>query len=342
VTEQPVILGSLSAAMDGGFPAIAPLALAVARAHGEWDARPVEPAAEPLDGELLEAYLDRLGVDAAAPSFEALRELHRRHVERVPYETLWIQSGELWDVDPYRSARRIAFDGRGGYCYHLNGALAEVLRALGYAVDRHVGSVRASGMPEAESLGNHVVLTVRDLPTDDNAEGTWYVDAGLGDAMHEPLPLRIGTYRQGPFDLTLERPMEHPDQWRLVHDPGGGFDTMTWDLSRVPMDVFDERHGWLSTSPTSGFVRVAMAERRYATRVDVIRGLVRTQVGDGASAQQIYTERDEWFSVLADDFGLRFEASAPEVVDRLWQRVQASHREWEAQEAGVSHASHDD
>lgn len=290
---------------------------------------------------MLKAYLDRLGVDAAPPSFEALRELHRRQVERVPYETLWIHSGELWDVDPCSSVRRIALDGRGGYCYHLNGALAEVLRTLGYAVHRHVGSVRAAGMPEAESLGNHVVLTVHDLPTDDNPEGTWYVDAGLGDALHEPLPLRSGTYRQGPFDLTLERPVEGPDQWRLVHDPDGGFDTMTWDLSTVAMDVFDERHEWLSTSPTSGFVRVAMAERRYATRVDVIRGLVRTQIGEEASAPQTYTKRDDWFSVLADDFGLRFEASTPEAVDRLWQRVQASHREWEAQDADASSASHD-
>jgi N-hydroxyarylamine O-acetyltransferase len=88
----------------------------------------------------------------------------------------------------------------------------------------------------------------------------------------------------------------------------------------------------LSTSPTSGFVRVAMVERRYATRVDVIRGLVRTQVGDGAPAEQTYARREDWFSVLADDFGLRFYASAPEAIDHLWDRVQASHREWEAEQ----------
>jgi arylamine N-acetyltransferase len=290
----------------------------------------VQGAAEPLERDVLRAYLDRLGVDAAPPSVEALRELHRRQVESVPYETLWIHSGELWDVDPRESVRRIALEGRGGYCYHLNGALSEILRALGYTVDRHFGSVRANGMPEPQSLGNHVVLTVRDLPTDDNPDGIWYVDAGLGDAMHEPLPLRAGSYRQDPFELVLERPADHPAQWRLVHDPGGGFDTMTWGLAPVTMDVFDERHRWLSTSPESGFVRVAMAERRYATSVDVIRGLVRTQVGGQGRVEQTYTRREEWFSVLDDDFGLRFDASSPESVDRLWERVRASHREWEA------------
>jgi len=292
----------------------------------------VQASAEPLERALLGAYLDRLGVDTAPPSFEALRELHRRHVESVPYETLWIHSGERWDVAPRESVRRIALCGRGGYCYHLNGAFAEVLSALGYAVGRHVGSVRARGMPESQSVGNHVALTVRDLPTDDNPDGIWYVDTGLGDAMHEPLPLRAGTYRQGPFDLRLERPLDVPAQWRLVHDPRGGFDTMTWGLAPVAMHVFDERHQWLSTSPTSGFVRVAMAERRYANGVDVIRGLVRTQIGDRPSAGETYTRREDWFSVLADDFGLRFDASSPEAIDQLWERVQANHREWEAHE----------
>jgi arylamine N-acetyltransferase len=291
--------------------------------------RTIAAPAGPIDDELLRAYLDRLGVEATRPSYEALTEIHRRQVERIPYETLWIHSGELWDVDPHDAVRRIALDGRGGYCYHLNGALAEVLHALGYAVERHVGSVRATGMPEAESAGNHVVLTVRDLPTDDNPEGVWYVDAGLGDALHEPLPLVTGTSRQGPFELTLEHPDRSSARWRLVHDPAGGFDTMTWDPPTVTMDVFEERHRWLSTSPTSGFVRVAMAERRDASGVDVIRGLVRTRVGDGAGAQQIYMRREDWFGVLAEDFGVRFDASAPEAVDELWQRVQASHREWE-------------
>jgi arylamine N-acetyltransferase len=285
-----------------------------------------------LATELLTAYLDRLGIDAEAPSADALRELHRRHVESVPYETFWIQSGERWDVDPRESVRRIALEGRGGYCYHLNGALSEMLRSLGYSVDRHVGSVRAAGMPEAQSVGNHLVLTVRDLPTDDNPDGVWYVDAGLGDAMHEPLPLRAGQYRQGPFQLTLaERPTRSGSEWTLVHDPIGGFDSMTWELAPVTMDVFGERHEWLSTSPTSGFVRVAMAERRYADHVDVIRGLVRTQVGHGAGAEQAYTRRADWFSVLADEFGLRFDASTPDAVDQLWARVEANHREWESQ-----------
>jgi hypothetical protein len=41
-----------------------------------------------------EAVLVRLGVLARPPSVEALFELHRAWVERVPYETTWIALGE--------------------------------------------------------------------------------------------------------------------------------------------------------------------------------------------------------------------------------------------------------
>lgn len=70
----------------------------------------------------------------------------------------------------------------------------------------------------------------------------------------------------------------------------------------------------------------------------VIRGLVRTQVGDEAVGQTIYTRRDDWFSVLADDFGLRFDASPPDALERLWERVQANHRDWEAREGEATTA----
>jgi N-hydroxyarylamine O-acetyltransferase len=284
----------------------------------------------PLDPELQAAYLHRLGLDAEPPSAEALQRLHRRQVERVPYETMWIHAGEAWGTDPLDSARRIALHGRGGYCYHLNGAFGALLRSLGYAVSGHVGGVHGPGGPDAASTGNHLVLMVAALSTDENPAGVWYVDAGLGDALHEALPLRAGVYVQEPFRLVLDEPGDRAGEWHLTHDPAGGFTGMSWSTADAELDDFTEKHEWLSTSPASGFVQVAMAERRDATGVDVIRGLVLARVGAGGGSREPLTQRDEWFAALADVFDLRFDAGPPEARDHLWNRVLAGHRAWEA------------
>jgi arylamine N-acetyltransferase len=294
-----------------------------------WNARVVDgPAA--IDVGLRDAYLRRLGLESEPPSVEALQRLHLRQVERIPYETLGIHAGERRGVDPVESATRIALQGRGGYCYHLNGAFSEVLRSLGYAVTRHVGGVHGPDGPDADSAGNHVVVTVSGLPSDDNPGGVWYVDAGLGDAMHEALPLVAGVYEQRPFQLVIEAVDDGVDDWHLKHDPSGGFVGMRWRADAAEMRRFATKHEWLSTSPESGFVRVPMAELRDATGVDVIRGLVRARIGEGAVSHEPLTSRREWFACLADVFGLRFDATAPEALDRLWDSALEAHRAWEA------------
>jgi hypothetical protein len=83
----------------------------------------------------------------------------------------------------------------------------------------------------------------------------------------------------------------------------------------------------LSTSPDSNFVRLATAQRRDATGGDVLRGLVLTRVGEGATSRDALTERADWFAALADVFQLRFDGADPQRLDHLWNRCLATHRE---------------
>ena len=294
--------------------------------------------------DVADRYLARLGVDAEPPSAEALARLHRAHAERVPYETLWIHLGQRWGVDPAASVRRIATAHRGGYCFQLNGAFGALLEALGYAVARHVGGVHGPSGPSGPSgdeMTNHLVLTVAGLPTADHPGGTWYVDVGLGDALHEPLPLRAGTHRQGPFTLALE-PVDRSRRdggaagdpvgdWHLTHDPSGAFAGMSWHAAPTGMDAFADRHAWLSTSPESGFVRVLTVQRRDATGVDILRGLTLRRVGAGAAEATITTPA-ELADALGDVFGLDLAAAEPDPAARaaLWERLHATHVAWQA------------
>jgi N-hydroxyarylamine O-acetyltransferase len=279
--------------------------------------------------DLRDVYLARLGLEAEPPSADALFRLHRAHAERVPYETLWIHLGEVWSVDPEASVERIATAGRGGYCFHLNGAFSELLYELGYDVVRHVGGVRAREGATEEDMANHLVLTVHGLPDDSNPDGDWYIDVGLGDALHEPLPLRAGDYTQGPFRLVLAPPAGELGDWDLTHDPAGWFPGMTWSSDPASMDQFEARNQFFATSPDSSFVKVLCAARRQRDGVDMLQGLRLRRIGTGAS-DTIVSDAAELAEALTDVFGLPAVDPGAEPFAALWTRAVVAHEEWEA------------
>jgi len=277
-----------------------------------------------------DAYLDRLGVKAEPPSVDALCRLHRAHVERVPWETLWIQQGARWGSEIRTSVQRIATTTRGGYCFHLNGAFSALLGSLGYRVTLHVGGVHGPDGPSPADLTNHLVLLVHDLPSDSNPVGIWYVDVGLGDALYEPLPLQAGRYHHEPFELALDPVEQGLGDWHLTHDEHGSFTGMSWSATPTGIASFARRHEWLSTAPESGFVRNLVVQRRDAGSITVLRGLVLRRIGLGAS-EMVLTSRDELFDVFADTFGLDLGDLDAAQRAGLWERVAAAQAEWEAQ-----------
>ncbi|WP_213450992.1 arylamine N-acetyltransferase family protein [Rhizomonospora bruguierae] len=266
-------------------------------------------------------YLARLGVaHPGPPSVVGLHALHRAHVERVPYETLRIHLDSPTTVDPAESAARVVA-GEGGYCFHLNGAFSALLAALGYDVRWHVAGVQPHGVPEpVGASGDHLALTVHGLPG-----GDWLVDVGLGDGLYEPLPLRPGRYRQGPFAYALAPSSVIPGGWRFAHDPSGGFLGMDFGMPLAGPADLAANHRRLSTDPESGFVRVFTAQRRRADAVDVLRGCAFSTLSAAGRSRREVTGRGEWLALLAEVFGLR---PAPAEADRLWRRVGAAHRAW--------------
>ncbi len=277
--------------------------------------------------DLCTAYLARLGLDPEPPSAAALGRLHRAHVERVPWETLWIQCGDAWNTDPTESARRITTSGRGGYCFHLNGGFSWLLDDLGYDVRRHVGGVHGPDGPTEAEMTNHLVLTVHGLPAAGNDVGTWYVDVGLGDALHDPLPLRAGEHAVGPLAVVLER-LSTGGEWHLRHHARGAFTGMAWRDATTTMDAFDDRHEWLSTAPESRFVKYLCLQRRDALGADLLRGLHLERVGEPARPSHTLTSETDLFDALAEVFGIDVEAIPAATRHRVWSRAATAHRAW--------------
>lgn len=167
------------------------------------------------------------------------------------------------------------------------------------------------------------------LPDEAAPAGNWLVDLGMGDGIHEPLPLVAGEYRQGPFRYRLGPSTAEAGGWRFDHDPRGEFVGMDFRAAGTTMAAFAARHRELSTSPGSGFVRTAVVARRDAYGVDVLRGLVLSRVGDGERRNTL-ERRADYFAALADVFGMSLEDVGPGERDGLWRRLVEAHARWSA------------
>ncbi len=282
------------------------------------------------DEYVVNAYLKRLGLEREPPSADALGRLHRAHVERVPYETLWISAQEAWNIDPAESMNRIVAHERGGYCFHLNASFHQLLCALGYDCRLHVGNVHGPDGPTPDENGNHLALTVLNVPSD-SGDSDWYVDTGLGDALYEPLPLREAQVIQGPMRLELHR--VEANQWHLLHDPQrGSFAAMTFSTDPARIEDFSQKHRELSTSPESRFVKTVTVQRRDHDGVDVLRGLVLRRVGDTPSSVELLTA-SEWFTALDDVFGLPLHHLPEAAKATLWASAESAHHRWKDMQA---------
>jgi arylamine N-acetyltransferase len=288
-------------------------------------------------GVRVEDYLARIGArDVGPPSAEALAVLQAGHLERVVFENLEIQRGRPTTVDYADSAERIVKHGRGGYCFHLNGAFGLLLEALGYEVTRRRGTVQP---PPATAPGrhlNHLVVLVHGLPTGDHPEGTWWAEVGFGDGSLRPLALRAGVapFEDEPHTYELRPSPMYAGGWRMLQGGGDDVGIIDVDTEEPQTAEIAAAHEHLSTSPESGFVRTATFQRRDARGADILRARTLSRVERDATQTTLLADEGEWFGALADVFGLALPDVDAAERRALWARVCAQHEAWTASDRG--------
>lgn len=287
----------------------------------------------------LEGYLSRLGLrDRPAATVAGLREVHRAHVARIPYDNLSIMLGRPDPVDPAAGVVRAAGGGRLGYCFHHNGAFERLLVALGFAVSRRHGHVWFRDEDELGTSLNHLVLVVSGLPTHENPGGHWWADAGLGEGFADPLPLVRGDHVVEGWSFGIGagygaraagRP-SGPAAWTYRHLPGGvlrGIVVTSRDHSTAAVA---DSHRALSEGDHAPFRRVVVVQRIAGTEQRAVRGLVHQVLTPGGREQRDLTSYDEWRAALVDDLLLSVGDVTEDEWAELWHRTTSAHRAWDA------------
>ncbi len=260
----------------------------------------------------LAAYLDRIGVrGGVTPDLVGLRALHRAHLQAISYENLDVQLGRAADLDPARIYRKIVEQGRGGWCYEMNGLLGWALGEAGFDVTRMVGGVMASLAGEA-SMGSHLVLRV-------DLDRPYLVDVGLGDGLLEPIPIEAGTHREGERSYRLEA-LEGTERWRFHNHEGSpppNFDFVTAPADEARLASVCEK---LRTDPNSLFVQNLICIR--ADPGGGTKHLVGRVLALPRAPRRILPDADAFVATLAREFGLEDPAFAG-----LWPKVCARHEQ---------------
>ncbi|WP_326723159.1 MULTISPECIES: arylamine N-acetyltransferase [unclassified Streptomyces] len=266
-----------------------------------------------------DAYLRRIGAQYPAwPTSDALRELHRRHLEAVPFENLSIHLGEEIVLEEKRLLDKLVGARRGGFCYELNGAFGALLGALGFDVTLLAGRVYGDegrlGIPY-----DHLALRVRTVDG-----GDWLTDVGFG--AHSLYPLAFGERGEQEDPGGTFRVVEAGPDAAGVRGAGGSREREDLDVIRNgktqyrlevrPRVLGDFVTGawWHSTSPVSHFARSLVCSRvtEDGGRITLSGRNFTVTAADGAKEVSELATDEEVLATYRDRFGIEL-GRVPEV-----------------------------
>jgi len=213
----------------------------------------------------------------------------------VPFENLDIGLGRQIICDESRFLNKIVTEGRGGFCYEMNGAFAALLRALGFMVtllSARVSGGDGSDGPEFDHLALRVEL-----------EEPWLADVGFGDSFVEPLLLEPGLeqeqfgrrYRLTSAGSGLYLEANTDDAWKKQY---------VFTLQARQLSEFAAMCHYHQTSPDSPFTRKRVCSLATPEGRITVTGDKLIETRHGVRGERALTE-DERVAILRERFGVR-------------------------------------
>jgi N-hydroxyarylamine O-acetyltransferase len=225
----------------------------------------------------IERYLARLDVHLALePDVATLRNLHRAHMQMIPFENLDIHLGQKIVLEGDHLFAKIVDRQRGGICYELNGLFARLLTDIGFKVALVAAEVfREDGT--TGPLFDHMALLV-------DFDGDQYLaDVGFGDSF--TTPLRLSDTGDQPRDRRVYRVQRDANTFTVSVGSGTSTDAMkpSFKFLTKPCQLsdFDEMCTFHETADQSHFTRKEVCSRATSTGRVTLSGaqLIETDAG---------------------------------------------------------------
>ncbi|AEG00458.1 arylamine N-acetyltransferase family protein [Methylomonas methanica] len=142
----------------------------------------------------IDDYLTRIGLSQPESTAAGLAQLQQAQLNAIAFENIDPLLGILPNLEMSAMVEKVLKQGRGGYCFELNGLLASALDELGFNYQPIMARVR---MGRSEGGPRHHLAFIVE------ADGeSWLVDAGFGGpAARFPLLLNSQQEQQQAHDI---------------------------------------------------------------------------------------------------------------------------------------------
>ena len=250
---------------------------------------------------ITDRYLGALGLGRTDPSLAFLREIIARHLSKFPFSSVGVWLGHDLPLDPESIARRVVEQGRGGYCFELNGLLYAVLEALGFSPRLCMARVM---LDKSEPTGLTHRLTLVDLDGErylvDGGFGPWGPRQPIGlsqAAVHEPgRAFRVAEPQAGEFHLQIAASEGFKSLYRF-------------ELARYNQADCELGHFYSHRHPRAPFVNNLVASRILHDQIRSLRNRDYWIIDQRGRYQRPVSDAQMLRSLLGDEFGIAISAA---------------------------------
>lgn len=249
----------------------------------------------------IDGYLQRINyTQLVRPDVNTLHGLQRAHMQNIPFENLDIGLKRVIQINEQAIWDKLIVNGRGGFCYELNGLFAWLLKQIGFEVIY----LNARVYNQEGELGinfDHLALLVQ-IP---GQPERWLADVGFGDSFNEPLNFEErGEQIQGLRAYKIEHTSNGFVVWQKNYDG-------TWErqyfLDLQPHKFPDEYEyacHYHQTSPRSSFTRGSIISRATPDGRVSLEDDWLILTTNGVREKQPITSKDEYRVLLKEHFGI--------------------------------------
>jgi N-hydroxyarylamine O-acetyltransferase len=239
----------------------------------------------------LKRYLKRINVtDKITPDLTTLQLLQRQHLLNIPFENLDIHSGRKIILDKEKLFHKIVDEGRGGFCYELNGMFYELLSALVFNVKMIAAGVSDDGVNYGPDF-DHMALIVKL----NNEE--YLADVGFGDSFITPLKFQLDEIRYDENGFFRISKADENHHFILFQSADGEKFVQQYKFTLIPrkLNDYDEICLYHQTSPESHFTQKVVCSMATESGRITLSNLKLIITENGVKKQEEINEREFQF-----------------------------------------------